>query len=195
MQAPLHYQVSEYDCVPTALINAVSYLFHRREIPPMVVRHIFLYCLDTVGRGGRFGIGGTSKYAVRLVGNWLNDYKMKHFSVATQFLEKEAVTLAPGGAASACLDAGGVALCNILLTAREEHYVMVIQMDTDWVYCFDPYRRRAIRGMKDRVSVLVSQDGRSPNLKIRRSWFEQEKSQRFCLGPMPQRECLLMRRT
>lgn len=29
MNPPLHYQVSEYDCVPTALINAVSYQFNR----------------------------------------------------------------------------------------------------------------------------------------------------------------------
>ncbi len=27
MHPPLHYPVSEYDCVPTTLINAVSYLF------------------------------------------------------------------------------------------------------------------------------------------------------------------------
>ena len=27
MLTPLQYQVSEYDCVPTALINAVSFLF------------------------------------------------------------------------------------------------------------------------------------------------------------------------
>jgi len=52
-------------------------MFQRKEIPPMVIRHIFLYCLDTVGRNARFEIGGTSKCAVRLVGNWLNSYKMK----------------------------------------------------------------------------------------------------------------------
>ena len=45
MYIPLHYQVSEYDCVPTAFINAISYLFERNEIPPMVIRHIYLYSL------------------------------------------------------------------------------------------------------------------------------------------------------
>jgi hypothetical protein len=33
MHTPLHYQVSEYDCVPTALINAVSYLFKPAVLP------------------------------------------------------------------------------------------------------------------------------------------------------------------
>lgn len=34
MYSPFHYQISEYDCVPTAIANAVSFLFKRKEIPP-----------------------------------------------------------------------------------------------------------------------------------------------------------------
>lgn len=34
MYSPFHYQISEYDCVPTAITNAISFLFHRKEIPP-----------------------------------------------------------------------------------------------------------------------------------------------------------------
>lgn len=194
MYTPLHYQVSEYDCVPTALVNAVSYLFKRKEIPPMVIRHIYLYCLDTVGRDARFGIGGTSKYAARLVGNWLESYKIKQFSVRTQFLEKESVRLDGNGPIRSCLDEGGVVLCNILLTQREEHYIMITRIADDWVYVFDSYRRTAVRGMKGHVSILESRDGRSPNLKIRLSWLDQEDCRRFCLGPVPFREALLVRR-
>ena len=194
MYAPLHYQISEYDCVPTALINGVSYLFPRREIPPMVIRNIFLYCLDTVGRNARFGIGGTSRYAVQLIGNWLNSYKMKSFSVQTEFFEGEGVTLNLNGSIQTCLDHGGVALCNMLLTKREEHYIMVTQMDSKWVYCFDSYRRSHVRGMKKNVVILESEDGRTPNLKIKREWFEQNQNKRFCLGPTNLRESLLILR-
>ena len=91
MYIPLQYQVSEYDCVPTSFINAVSYLFERNEIPPMVIRHIYMYSLDSVGRDARLGSAGTSKHAVRLLGSWLNSYKFRKFSVNTQFLEKEEV--------------------------------------------------------------------------------------------------------
>lgn len=195
MQAPLLYQVSEYDCVPTTMINAVSYLFHRREIPPMVIRHIYLYCLDTVGRDSRLGIGGTSKYAVRLVGNWLSSYKIRHFSVETEFLEREAVNIEPGGSVETWLEDGGVALCNILLTLRDEHYIMVMDMDKDWIYAFDPYRRRAVRGMQGNVRILEPGDTRSPNVKIKRAWFAQQAVKRICLGPLHQRECLLIRRS
>ena len=32
MKIPLRYQVSEYDCGPTSLLNALNYLFQREEI-------------------------------------------------------------------------------------------------------------------------------------------------------------------
>lgn len=192
MLTPLQYQVSEYDCVPTALINAVSYLFHRKEIPPMVIRHIYLYCLDTVGRNARFGIGGTSKYAVRLVGNWLNSYRMKSFAVSTEFIEKEAVEINTKSKIVQCLDQDGVALCNMLLTKKEEHYLMITGIDDHWVYCFDSYCRTSVRGMKKNVEVLYSQDGRGPNLRIRQNWFNQNLKERFCLGPLNIRESLLI---
>lgn len=32
MKNPLRYQMTEYDCGPTSMLNAVSYLFQREEI-------------------------------------------------------------------------------------------------------------------------------------------------------------------
>lgn len=194
MYVPLHYQVSEYDCVPTAFINGMIYLFQRKEIPPMVIRHIYLYSLDTVGRDTRFGVKGTSRYAVRLLGNWLNSYKLKQFSVMTEFLQKEEVSLHPGGSIASCLAEGGIALCNILLNKHEEHYLMAMRMEDGWVYCFDSYRRMSLRGMHGRVEILQEEDGRTPNLRLRSEWMDRRQRQRFCLGPLSIRECLLIRR-
>ncbi len=192
MYIPFHYQVSEYDCVPTAILNAVSYLFNRKEIPPMVIRHIYLYCMDTVSRDARFGIGGTSKLAVRLLGNWLSSYKVKQFSVTTDFLDKEKVSLEPGGKIHACLEEGGIVLCSMLLSSKEEHYVMLTAIEDQWVYCFDSYRRTSVRGMQGNIKLLNPGDGRAPNLKIGKDWFEQTKAHRFCMGPFPIRESLLI---
>jgi len=192
MYIPFHYQVSEYDCVPTAIVNAVSYLFHRKEIPPMVIRHVYLYCMDTVSRDARFGIGGTSKLAVRLLGNWLSSYKTKKFSVTTEFLDKERVSLKTGGTIHACLEKGGVVLCNILLGSREEHYVMITAIEDQWVYCFDSYKRTSVRGMQGKIKLMNHDNGRAPNLKIKKDWFEQTGTNRFCLGPFNIRESLLI---
>jgi len=192
MHIPFHYQVSEYDCVPTTFINAISYLFERNEIPPMVISHIYLYSLDTVGRDSRFGIGGTSKYAVRLLGNWLSSYKMKKFSVTTEFLEKNEVHLREGSRICSCLEDGGIVLCNTLLSKSEQHYLMLIRIDDGWIYCFDPYKRVSLRGMRNRVSILPDEEIHAPNLRVRTQWMEQEESKRFCLGPASIRECLLI---
>lgn len=196
MHIPFQYQVSEYDCVPTALMNAVSYLFERNEIPPMVIRHIYLYSLDTVGREARLGSAGTSRHAIRLLSHWLNCYKLKKFSVATEFLEQEDVLLEPGSRIFNCLEEGGVALCNILLDKRQEHYLTLLRVEDGWVYCFDPYFRKSLRGLRGRVCILKNEDGRSPNLKIETEWLAREdEDRRFCLGPVQKRECLLLWRT
>ena len=42
MKTPLRYQMSEYDCGPTAMLDAVSFLFEREEIPPEIIRNIML---------------------------------------------------------------------------------------------------------------------------------------------------------
>ena len=37
MKSPLRYQISDYDCGPTSMLNAVSFLFEREQIPPELV--------------------------------------------------------------------------------------------------------------------------------------------------------------
>jgi hypothetical protein len=193
MYIPLQYQVSEYDCVPTCFINAVSYLFERNEIPPMVIRHIYMYSLDTVGRHARLGSAGTSKHAIRLLGSWLNSYKFRKFSVSTEFIEGEEVNFGKTNQIYTCLQEGGVALCRIFLAGREEHYLLLIKVEEDWVFCFDPYFRKTIRGLSNRVFRLERNDIRSPNLKIHIEWIEKKnESVRFCLGPIQTRESLLI---
>ena len=43
MKNPLRYQLSEYDCGPTSMLNALAFLFEREDIPPEAVRNIMLY--------------------------------------------------------------------------------------------------------------------------------------------------------
>jgi len=54
MKIPLRYQMTEYYCGPTSMLNAISYLFERNEIPPDVPKYIMMYCLDTYNGKGEF---------------------------------------------------------------------------------------------------------------------------------------------
>ena len=47
MKNVLNYQSTEYDCGPTTILNAIRFLFNRQEIPPALVKGIWLYCNDT----------------------------------------------------------------------------------------------------------------------------------------------------
>ena len=74
MKIPLHYQMSEYDCGPTTMLNAISYLFEVEEIPPEVIRNIMLYSLDCYNDEGRLGEMGTSRSAMMFLCSWLNGF-------------------------------------------------------------------------------------------------------------------------
>jgi hypothetical protein len=52
MKIPLSYQRTEYDCGPTSFLNAISFLFHREDIPPDVLRYVMMYTLDSYNDKG-----------------------------------------------------------------------------------------------------------------------------------------------
>ena len=95
MKNPLHYQLSEYDCGPTAMLDAISFLFPREDIPPEVIRHIMLYCLDCYSAEGVPGKSGTSTAAMTFLSNWLNGFgQTRDFPISSRHLaRREAVLL------------------------------------------------------------------------------------------------------
>lgn len=192
MNVPLHYQISEYDCVPTTFANAVAYLFDRAAVPPMVVRHIYAYSLDTVSRGGRLGRAGTSEYAVQLLGNWLASYKTRKFSMRTEYLHGRDVHIRPDNPILTALDEGGLALCSLYVGHGEWHFVLGMRYDSDWFYVFDPYHRSVLRGLRDKARLLTPESDRDPNLAIHRAWLDRDGAGRFTFGEWERRECLLV---
>lgn len=94
MKNPLHYQISECDCGPTSMLNAISYLFNREDIPPEIIRNVMLYCLDCYSAEGVPGQSGTSRMAMMFLSNWLNEFgKIGRLSVNSAYLSGEDVYL------------------------------------------------------------------------------------------------------
>lgn len=52
VKTPLDYQITEYDCGTTTLLNALRYLFERSEISPEVYKFIMQYTLDGTNEKG-----------------------------------------------------------------------------------------------------------------------------------------------
>ena len=132
MKNPLHYQLSEYDCGPTSMLNAMSFLFSREEIPPEIVRNIMLYCLDCFGADGTSGKSGTSRMAMMFLSNWLDGFgRAGHLPVRSRYLSGRAVNLRQNGALTDALRRGGAAVVRLYLD--EPHYVLMTGLSGDRV--------------------------------------------------------------
>jgi hypothetical protein len=191
-------QVSEYDCVPTSLVNALSYLFHRRDIPPFVIQRVYKDCLD--GEAAR----GTTSRAIQELGFWLSCYREKRFkafAIESKFISGKQVHFRRNSRIIRCLDSQGVALLCVHSSRNSWHYILCLQSEGGWLHCFDPkpHTKRFIKN--DAVQFIATADQQKPNARIRFDWLEKEFDQaqhpderKYVLGDIDDRECLLLNR-
>lgn len=194
MKTPFRQQASEYDCGPTTFVNALSYLFKRSEIPALAIQRVYQYSLDCVSYHSRVA-HGTSRLAVRMLGQWLGAYRRRNFRIAEKYLEGDAVHLGRGSAIAPCLMRGGVAIIRLTHWEGHWHYLLGLYMDESWIYCYDPYAKTR-RSNKAGRYEFIDQDGpQDANLRIARAWLDKQSNQdAFHLGSMTERECLLLER-
>lgn len=194
----LRQQATEYDCVPTSLINALCYLFRRAELPPFVVQRVYKDCLDHLA--GR----GTSSQAIHDIGHWLNCYKEKRFArfaVATSYIYCEDVHLQCSSRIIKCLDTGGAVLIFVHSSQYERHCILGIRYADGWLYCYEPHPRSKRFITNEAVQFIEPTGIHAPNIKIRCDWLERTSDQanhssewKYVFGNISNRECLLMQR-
>ena len=192
MKTPFRQQISEYDCVPTTFLNALSYLFERSEIPPLVVQRIYLYSLDSMMSQRTMG-HGTSGLAVQLLGNWLSGYKHGRFRLNTDYCTGRGVHLRQSNKISKCLNSKGVALLRVKHQHNSWHYVLGLSVSANWLYCYDPYARSTKSNKRGKYEFIAEQSVHAPNLRINCHWLDvlSNRSQ-YQLGTSSERECLLL---
>ena len=123
MKNPLHYQLSEYDCGPTSLLNAISFLFEREEIPPEILRNIMLYCLDCYGPEGSAGKSGTSCTAMMFLSNWLQGLgDIGKLPVSSRYLRGSDVYVGDNSLLLDALHRGGAVVVRLYYEVA--HYVL-----------------------------------------------------------------------
>jgi hypothetical protein len=189
MKNPLHYQISEYDCGPTSMLNAMSYLFPREDIPPEIVRNIMLYCLDCYGPDGASGKSGTSHMAMMFLSNWLNGFgQAGHLPVSSRHLSGRAVHLGRDGALRDALRRGGAAVA--LVDFDGWHYVLLTGIEGEQVYLFDPYYRE--EPFDDPKIQLVRDHPDAYNRVVPARCLERETLAPYAFGPMETREAVLL---
>lgn len=188
MKNPLHYQLTEYDCGPTALMNAVSFLFEREEIPPEIIRNIMLYCLDCYGAEGSFGKSGTSCTAMMFLSNWLDGFgRTGKLPISTRYLSGRSVSVHRGGEICDGLRRGGAAV--VRLYYEVEHYVLFTGVQGDNILMFDPYYVDEPFPQSD---IVVTCDHASAyNRIVPFSYFNQTTHEIYAFRSMMTTSCLL----
>ncbi|MDE7318413.1 MAG: peptidase C39 [Lachnospiraceae bacterium] len=189
MKNPLRYQLSEYDCGPTSMLNGISYLFERSEIPPEIVRNIMLYCLDCFGEDGRSGRRGTSCAAMMFLSNWLNSFgQAGHLPVSSRCLSGKAVNFGQNSLLRDALNRQGAAVVRLDLEGW--HYVLITGIQGDLVRLFDPYYME--EPFLDPAVRIVSDHPDAFNRLVPAAHLEQETLKPYALGPQSGREAVLL---
>lgn len=189
MKTPLSYQVSEFDCGPTSLLNAVNFLFDREQIYPDLIKYIQLYCMDGFNDGGEIGKGGTSRMAMRFLANWLNQYRcVRKLPIFCETLKSREVFLAKGSKITRALAQGCCAIVRVDLGGA--HYVLLTGVEDDKVCLFDPYYREA--PFRNPGIVKIDNDPFRMNRKVDFDVMNSENKRFYALGKPEKRECVLL---
>lgn len=191
MKTPLRYQITEYDCGSVSLVNCITYLFERNEIPAELIKVISTFTLDCYDEKGRLGAGGTIREMIYFISRWIDEFsEQKSIPLDAKYLKGKSVELL---AILKCLKAGG---CVNLRTYNDgaEHYITLTGYDNEYIYLFDPYYRNPeeFKG-NDMIDCIVS-NAFSYNRRVRIEQFVSDKKLNFALGPVDKREAVLFNR-
>ena len=189
MKNPLHYQLTEYDCGPTSMLNAINFLFEREDIPPEILRNIMLYCLDCYGAEGSPGKSGTSCTAMMFLSNWLDGFgRTGKLSISSQYLSGKSVALHKDSRINDALHRGGVAVVRLYYDVA--HYVLLTGEHNGNIFMFDPYYQTESFPQKDIIVTL--EHPFTYNRIVPMSYFNQENHDLYAMGEPDLREAVLL---
>ena len=138
MKVPMPYQMTEFDCGPTAIINAVQYLYDINEIPPDFPKRIWSSTLDGYNGNGIAYRTGTTDSAIRFLGDWFNQYgRMTDYPIKTKYIHGEQVTLKEDSEIIKALKKGDSVVIRCIFDVG--HYITLTGIDGDCIQAFDPY--------------------------------------------------------
>ena len=191
MKIPFRFQMTEFDCGTTTFCNALSFLYEREEIPIELVKGIFNYTLDMYNKSGTFGEGGTSRSATTFLTDWINHYSdIHHFDL---HCEKKDGTIVSINLLKNNLNQRSVIILR--LWSLVEHYVLLLKIDENFAYIFDPYFQNNHFYDEQKEIKIILKNPFSYNRKISVKRLESTNYHLdYALGNKSKRECIIMRR-
>ena len=190
MKIPLKFQTTDYDCGTVSLINALSYLYEREEIPAELLRGIELYSLDEYGNKFDAGSGGTSKEAMSHITRWINNYSSKNdFDLCAVKLEESDVNQEN---ISKYLKKGAVIVARYYMMGA--HYSIITKEDDENLYIFDTqYVDEKTFDRIDEVEIIFDKPFEY-NRIVKKTRFYDITVKNYALGKIDKRECFCLYR-
>ena len=189
MKNPLNYQLTEYDCGPTSMLNAIAYLFPREEIYPDVVKCIMQYCMDHYNEKGEAYKSGTTAMAMMFLSNWLNHFgKVKKWPIQCEMVTGREVHVGKNSRIGECLQQGGVVVVRVMLGCW--HYILLTGMNEKEIFAFDPYYRK--NTFRDKQIKIIQNQPKKMNRKIPNEILNGQGKEDYALGELSDRECVLI---
>ncbi len=183
MKIPLCFQVTEYDCGTTSLLNVFTYLFDRERIPVSLVKVIYKYTLDAEGENGIVGEAGTSRDAIEKFVCWL---EKSNFDIKCLLLRDKLVDV---NSLINCIKDGGCVLARCY--QEGEHYVIITGIDDKFAYIFDPYYLEAGIYDDDDEVTMIFDENFSHNRVVTLNRLFGESNEDFSLMEVDKREVVL----
>lgn len=178
-KTPLDYQITEYDCGTTTLLNALRYLFNRNEISPEIYKFIMQYTLDKTNNLGEIGKGGTSVYALKFLSNWLNENaKNKGMNIKCTSIPKDEISIYNLELKDKIKN-GAVAIVRIY--QDYDHYCLLTKLDEEFAYLFDPYYLNINYYDNDEDVEIIKDRPFEFNRKVKKERMEKHITKDFAL--------------
>lgn len=191
MKSPLMYQITEEACGAVAILNCISFLFDREEMPLEFLNIMSSYAVGCYDDEGNLSNKDFYENIMFFATSWLKDYaKEKHIHLKAKHLVGADVNLLK---IRNCLLNNG---CVDLKTNRrgKAHYITITQMDNEFMYVFDPYFKPASAyGDNDNIEVILDKPFYY-NRKVKIEHFIREIKSELTLGVEQSREAILFYR-
>lgn len=190
MKNPLNYQVSEFDCGPTTLMNMVSFMYQRKDVPQDVIDKIYAITLDGYHTKDSHKYSfGTSDEAMIQFADWFSTLTYSHDPLSVQVITGDNVSIAKNSAIVQTLQNKGCVVAKVMI--KEPHYVLItkIDMKQSLVYLFDPYYRQKPFTKDDIIWTL--DHPKEYNCIVPISYMNRYGQTYYSFGKKNQRLCLL----
>ena len=192
-KTPLDYQITEYDCGTTTLLNSLRYLFKRSEISPEIYKFIMQYTLDKTNNLGEIGKGGTSVYALEFLSNWLNENaNNKGMNIKCSIISKDKISIY-NLELNEKIKKGAVAIVRIYQDC--DHYCLLTKLDEEFAYLFDPYYLNINYYDNDKDVEIIKNKPFEFNRKVKKERMEEYTNRDFALVKGEHSEIIIIEKT